>query len=287
MLHQARAVDRLLPYLLAATRDLESAKSELRWLRQAFPNSPTQLLRACLQRSRHYPLQYILGSQPFERLDVLCEPGVLIPRWETEEWASKLAARIKGKRDLKIADLCTGTGCIPLLLATAVANSCLWGVDISDTAVELFNRNCLHNASLIPKDNEITALKSNVLSHTLPLPSVDLITANPPYIPSLYNPASLVDRSVRLYEPKLALIGDNEFYTAIFNHAINLQAKALVCEVGEQYQIDHVIDLAKQHNMSSTLLWSYGQMNDASGNPRIVVLWKPAWSFLSGLCSKI
>lgn len=294
LLNAARKLDRRLPGLLRATRDLESARAELRWLSAAFrDDDPRKLARACAKRARQYPLQYILGSQPFERLEVLCRPGVLIPRWETEEWAVKLAALVRGRHGLTVLDLCTGTGCIPMLMATAVHESALAGVDLSDQAVQLFKKNVQHNALLMNATNEISVVKADILENqgmnalNLPFQTVDLITANPPYIPTLHNPASLVERSVRLYEPKLALLGDNEFYTAIFNHATTLQAKALVCEVGEQYQIDHITGLAEHHNSSTALdeKWTYGQFNDASDNPRIAVLWKPSWSFLKPLCS--
>lgn len=286
LVQHARHLDWRLPYLLAATRDLESAQSELRWLQQKFKD-PEELWRACVRRSRQYPLQYILGTQPFERLDVLCRPGVLIPRWETEEWATKLAGVMRGRQGLKIVDLCTGTGCIPLLLATAVRDSQIWGVDISEKALALFEQNIEHNKSLI-QSNTLTPVNGNALKDALPLSSVDLVTANPPYIPSLYDPSSMVARSVRLFEPKLALLGDKEFYTAIFKHSANLNAQALVCEVGEQDQIDHVIDLAKQANLglSSSNQWAYGQMNDSSNIPRVAVLWKPTWSELGSLCTK-
>lgn len=294
---QARKLHSLLPYLISATRDLESAQNELRWLSQAFSGNPNGLRQACLKRSKHYPLQYILGSQPFERLDILCQPGVLIPRWETEEWTLKLASLIKlhSSTPLKILDLCTGTGCIPLLLSSSVRDSNIWAIDISPTAISLVNRNVQHNSKVLDlarSNNSISAVQANVLNSsmpTLPVSRVDLITANPPYIPTLFNTASPVERSVRLFEPKLALVGDKEFYAAIFNHAVNLQAQALVCEVGDQTQIDHMFNLARQENSKTSLedsTWQYGSMCDSSGNSRVVLLWKPRWSFLDQMCSK-
>ncbi|KAI0392846.1 hypothetical protein F5Y17DRAFT_434908 [Xylariaceae sp. FL0594] len=90
------------------------------------------------RRGRGEPLQYVLGSQPFADLDILCEKGVLIPRHETEAWVVYLADLVfsspspsshhglvsllgeKGPEDeetsLRIVDLCSGTGCISLSL---------------------------------------------------------------------------------------------------------------------------------------------------------------------------
>lgn len=285
----ARKLHKLLPVLLPVTREIGAAQSELRWLQEAFGKTGPRLVNACVKRGRkQYPLQYLLGSQPFERLDILCKPGVLIPRWETEEWAVKLAQVVKGSSGLQIVDLCSGTGCIPLLLATAVSGARITGVDISETATDLFTANIEHNKEYLG-NNAVSVVQADLLkAQSLTFKSVDIVTANPPYIPTLYSPDTPVERSVRLYEPKLALIGDNEFYTAIFDHALKMDAQALVCEVGEQYQIDHLFKLAEQENSRSTsehALWSFGQFNDASGTPRVAVLWKPKWSSLASMCS--
>lgn len=109
--------NRLLPLLLRATRNTPSARTELRWLRE-YAQSPLSFIRhsnskrikwknviqtstshridqkdkdggrrtqailrdLCLRRSKGEPLQYILGTQPFGNLEILCRPGVLIPR---------------------------------------------------------------------------------------------------------------------------------------------------------------------------------------------------------------
>lgn len=340
----------LLPLLLPPTaRSLESAKSELRWIMDAVP--ATQLKQACHLRSHHVPLQYILGSQPFNMLDILCKPGVLIPRWETEEWASRLAtlissnlttsSPIKQSRPKIILDLCTGTGCIPLVLSTAVRNSTILGLDISNSALDLFVKNIAHNASIVKNpdlNNTIIPLHGNVLNcayttnkfpvslfskdlpssnsssskshitsknnssisrsnlHTentalyesiektnsLNVASVDLITSNPPYISKelIQNPLH-TDKSVRLFEPRLALEGNTEFYAAIFHHAMALNAKAVVCEVGSQAQIDFMKTLANGSNVG----WDSISVNDSNGSPRVVALWKKdsEWGFLKHL----
>jgi methylase of polypeptide subunit release factors len=93
LLRQARAQDALLIPLLRTCRDLESARNELRWLREnveekAVSNGPSQqdsasrqqLRRDCLDRGRGKPLQYILGTEFFGELELLCRTGVLIPR---------------------------------------------------------------------------------------------------------------------------------------------------------------------------------------------------------------
>ena len=91
LLLRARNISPLLPLLLRTCRTLDSARNELRWLKErvlGHSNGGTNdrrqsarlLLQLCEQRSRGVPLQYLLGSQPFGELDVLCRFGVLIPR---------------------------------------------------------------------------------------------------------------------------------------------------------------------------------------------------------------
>lgn len=81
-----------LPLILRTTRDLPSAKNELRWLIEHVQDKilastvrdvnyqKKLLLKLCRRRERGEPLQYILGTQPFGELNIHCRPGVLIPR---------------------------------------------------------------------------------------------------------------------------------------------------------------------------------------------------------------
>jgi methylase of polypeptide subunit release factors len=90
-LWRAYGTDALLPLLLRECRVLENASAELRWMKEYVREKQTagtepwearnSLLRLARQRGRGVPLQYLLGSQPFGELDVLCRPGVLIPRY--------------------------------------------------------------------------------------------------------------------------------------------------------------------------------------------------------------
>lgn len=93
-LRQAYKESPLLPILLRSCRDLSTARNELRWLREdvskrsscsqtGIPNTNldrSRLKDLCLERGKGVPLQYILGSQPFGSLDIICKRNVLIPR---------------------------------------------------------------------------------------------------------------------------------------------------------------------------------------------------------------
>ena len=95
---RAYSVSPLLPLVLRGSRCLPSATSEFRWLKEhvketSKPHSNAisrrqSLLWLCRRRARAEPLQYILGSQPFGELDIICRPGVLIPRYFHEKFGS-------------------------------------------------------------------------------------------------------------------------------------------------------------------------------------------------------
>ncbi|KAI0780084.1 S-adenosyl-L-methionine-dependent methyltransferase [Fomes fomentarius] len=193
----------------------ESAQTELRWMSQALqhppgiPLSANSLQQMIARRVAGEPLQYILGSQPFGHLNLAVRRPVLIPRPETEDWALRLADLLAPP--MRMLDLCTGTGCIPLLLCH------LWpagsvhatGVDISEAAIQLAKENA--HLCGIPNRNTFTPvladlMHANFAKHARLEPPYDLITSNPPYIPQ--HEYDALDRSVREYEDVRALLGD-------------------------------------------------------------------------------
>ena len=94
LLRRARNLHPLLPRLLRPCRDLNLAQNELRWLREHALELENEtrsrskhngwyqkLRRLCREREKGKPLQYVLGSQPFGDLEILCRKDVLIPRY--------------------------------------------------------------------------------------------------------------------------------------------------------------------------------------------------------------
>ena len=143
VIREARRISPFLPRLLPANRTIEQASLELKWIKEELPKEDWN--DAVNQRYQLVPLQYILGSQPFGGLNIKCKQGVLIPRWETEEWCNKLVDTIKQihMKQLVVLDACTGTGCIPLLIGHKLSNiaSKIYGFDVSGKAFDLANEN--------------------------------------------------------------------------------------------------------------------------------------------------
>ncbi|SCV05441.1 LANO_0H07558g1_1 [Lachancea nothofagi CBS 11611] len=259
---QASKLNRFLPFLLPECRSIHAARQELRWI-QDESNDDYQVWKRCKLRYRHYPLQYILGSQPFESLNIKCKPGVLIPRWETEEWATDLAHRLPKNRQIHVLDLCTGTGCIPLLIKHIRPDAVVKAVDCSPLATGLAYWN---SKSL---GISIQVIQGDILEHnsTVKPQKVDLITCNPPYI-SQSTFVKETSRSVKLFEPKLALIGCFEFYADLIDHQIS-RAEAFVYEVGELSQCEYVCRRIVEDPILSKV-WRVGFRLDANSKPRVV-----------------
>ncbi|KAF8248860.1 S-adenosyl-L-methionine-dependent methyltransferase [Wilcoxina mikolae CBS 423.85] len=289
LLRRAHRISPLLPPLLKTTRTLPHAILELRWLRahaSTRPN-PASSLRSYIHRRGTLcePLQYILGTQPFGATTILCRRGVLVPRAETEESASHLATLLP--KNAKVVDLCTGTGCIPLLL-TAETLVLAVGVDISPSALSLAIQNREHNREALKPASKVEFIEGDVLAHDIdelvysihacfdeidPVmrESVDVVVANPPYI-SAGGYARETARSVRLWEPRVALEAEEDgdvFYPQIGRIAWSLGAKAVVAEVGGWEQAERVRACWEGMGWSGSTVWK-----DFAGRGRTVVAWR-------------
>ena len=298
LVRRALKISPLLPPLLRADPNIELARRELKWIQNELPQEEWR--NAIWRRSRLEPLQYILKSQPFGPIDIKCRKGVLIPRWETEEWCSRLSATLETTyhdQDLNIIDACTGSGCIPLLMSHQLLETVkvsITGFDVSEEAYSLAQENKKSYTETF-KPPAITFKQADLfdknIHKTLGVDVVDLITSNPPYIPQADYESSLflngVEKSVRIYEPSLALIGENEFYEELIqNLVIPSQASGFVFELGSEEQALCVRNLLQN---STAQIWQIGTMKDTNGKLRCVIGWqeKSPMSTLSELCDDI
>lgn len=157
------------------------------------------------RRRRREPLQHLLGRTTFRHLDLLVRPGVFVPRPETEVVAQHAidAARevARAGRAPVVVDLCCGAGGIALALATEVERVRVLAVDASPEAVALTRA----NAERVGADLEVLVGDVRDVELLAALHgAVDVLVANPPYIPPDAVP---VDPEVRDHDPQLALYG--------------------------------------------------------------------------------
>ena len=153
----------------------------------------------------HMPIQYLIGSVPFNGIDILVEPPVLIPRPETEEWCLKLIEQLKTLDDqqLSILDLATGSGCIALALAHHLPQATIYASDISSQALDLAQKNTEHN-----KISNVTLITSDLFESLPQGVKFDLIVSNPPYIAP--DEWQQLDTSVTKWEDQQALLANDE-----------------------------------------------------------------------------
>ena len=142
------------------------------------------------------PLQYALGETTFYGLKLKVRPGVLIPRPETEELVD-LIVKENGAKDLRVLDLCTGSGAIALALARNLAFADVTAIDVSADALEVAKE----NAALLKADVNIG--QADIFEMLLPENSFDIIVSNPPYVDE--SEKKDMEANVLKYEPHVAL----------------------------------------------------------------------------------
>ena len=183
------------------------------------------------------PVQYITGTTWFNGLKIFVNHHVLIPRPETEELCAMIGldfANYPQKQHFRILDIGTGSGSIAIHLKTTFPMAEVYAVDISDSALEVAERNAIANSC------EICVIQMDILDRKRwhELPSFDLIVSNPPYIPE--SERSMMNRNVVDYEPESALfVPDSnplKFYKSITDFCIEHldSAGRLYFEIYEQ-----------------------------------------------------
>ena len=157
------------------------------------------------RRSKGYPLQYLLGEWEFYGYPFRLDENVLIPRPDTETLIEnvKEICRRNGLKSPKIADLCSGSGCIAITLKKELPSAEVWAVELSDGALGIIKENAaLNNA-------DIHIIKGDVLKKETAdkFSSFDIIVSNPPYVTA--KEMAELQREVR-YEPEMALYGGED-----------------------------------------------------------------------------
>lgn len=233
----------------------------------------TKLREALKRRAKGEPLQYVSGETAFRHIVVKAEPGVLIPRPETEmlvEYAlEKLKQYPEEASGLRVLEVGTGSGCISCALADELEHVAVYATDISPVAVELAKR----NRDALGYTEDIVIVETNLadsLEEQLDQ-SVDLLISNPPYIPSQY--IKTLPKEVSLFEPHLALDGGADGLD-IFRELVALGLKVLkadgifICELHEE-----TLDAAK--NILDAQYKDVEILKDLVGRPRFVYAKRP------------
>ena len=159
------------------------------------------------ERARRIPLQHIVGTVEFMGLEFLVRPGVFIPRPETEFVVVEALKLLEHVAAPVVLDLCTASGVIGVSIAVEKTSAVVHAADVSHAATDLAAANALkhgvqgrvflHLGDLFAADG-LEPLRAKI----------DLITANPPYIPSA--DIATLEPEVSAHEPILALDGGSD-----------------------------------------------------------------------------
>ena len=209
----------------------------------------------------HEPIQYILGEARFHGLDFIIEPGVLIPRQETDELIDIIIDENKDKEDLKVLDLCTGSGCIAIALARNLPFSSICGVDYSEEAVKVAeeNNNLLKTKVIIQKED---------IFDWMPESKYDIIVSNPPYV--MDKEALSMEKNVLDFEPHDAIFVPDDNPLIYYKRIKEIAEKSL--NMGGRLYLEinplkseELKDLLEKGNFSEVTV-----IKDSSGKNRFI-----------------
>jgi len=161
------------------------------------------LATALTQRAEGRPLQYILGEWEFLTLTLRVGEGVLIPRPDTEILCEEAARRLAAVPAPRVLDLCAGTGCVGLGIASLCPGAAVTAVELSQAALPYLRENVARYPAF-----DVTVRQGNVLTEADTFEDGwDAILSNPPYIPT--GDLAGLQREVQR-EPSMALDGSED-----------------------------------------------------------------------------
>ena len=152
------------------------------------------------RRTRHEPVQYILGRTEFWSLELTVNKSVLIPRADTEVLIEEVLAVADGRQ--RVLDVGTGSGAVAIALASERPDFEMTGIDLCPEVLQVAK----HNAETHQFGDRIAFQRADLAD--LPTGPFDLVVSNPPYIPS--DEWALLMPEVRDHEPRLALDGGED-----------------------------------------------------------------------------
>ncbi|QMV66711.1 peptide chain release factor N(5)-glutamine methyltransferase [Sphingobacterium paramultivorum] len=167
---------------------------------------------------KHRPIQYILNKADFYGEIFQVNESVLIPRQETEELVDLIIKNHKSSQNLKIIDIGTGSGCIPITLSKHLNNALVTTIDISKEAIKTAQENAKNLKTQVQFINADIFEWEYIFSDQ----QYNIIVSNPPYITA--GEKQHMNQNVLAYEPELALFIEESapliFYDVISSFAL-------------------------------------------------------------------
>lgn len=159
------------------------------------------------RRATLEPVAYLVGFREFFGLDFEVGPGVLIPRPDTETLVVTLleaAKDMETPQTLRVLDVGTGSGCIPISVAVNCPRAVVTAVELDENVAEVARRNAEKNGV----SDRVTVLQGDLLAPLAADAQFEIIASNPPYVTD--EEMDELQPDVRLHEPHLALRGGKD-----------------------------------------------------------------------------
>ena len=210
------------------------------------------------------PVAYLIGEWEFYGLPLDISTDVLIPRPDTEVLVDQALEYIKPLGECRVLDLCAGSGCVGLAIASQAPKARVVLGELSEGALRICRQNIRRNGL----SSQVVPLAMDVMAGPpAHMGEFDCIVSNPPYIPRA--DIETLDVSVKDYEPHMALDGGEDgldFYRTICQNWQDVMhvGTRLLFEVGIG-QADDVLRL-----MRSAGFGDLEVIDDPAGIPRVV-----------------
>jgi release factor glutamine methyltransferase len=220
-----------------------------------------QLDQVAYLLNQHKPIQYILGFEEFMGIKLYVNENVLIPRPETEELVQWIVEDYKQQKNLTIADIGTGSGCIAISLKKIIPQAFVHAIDVSKSALDIASKNALHT------QQEIHFHQLNILNDDLPT-KFDVLVSNPPYV--LESEKMQMRKNVLDFEPSLALfVPDDD--PLLFYKRIAMLAEQQLNDAGTLYFEINESYAAETQKLFSENAWHTPELrNDIRGKARML-----------------
>ena len=241
--YDAREIRTMAAYILKEVAGIESYKIIVSPEQELGQTVSAILQDITAQMAKGRPVQYVLGYEYFCGDKFNVSEGVLIPRPETEEIVRYVIAEAEVNAlggDMRILDLCTGSGCIAWSLARALPGSHVWGCDISERALDIAKSQKIED-EVADRVNffRCDLLAADALETIAKVGKFDIVVSNPPYV--CEGERSQMRPNVLDFEPEEALfVSDDEpliFYERIaeLSEGVLKEGGRLYFEVNERF----------------------------------------------------
>ena len=232
-LYDAREASNIADLIIENVTGLKKMDRMLNKTRSLSADQENQLIKYSAQLLREAPVQYVLHESWFFGQKFYVDESTLIPRPETEElvaWVVEDFGQLKNKREpaVKILEVGSGSGCIPIIIKKKLPGAELISCDISEAALQVAKKNSKDHGVTIDF-LQLDFLDRNAWSR---IPTVQCIVSNPPYV-SAKEKASMRPNVLK-YEPEQALFVPNED-PLIFYRAIGEFAREKLAHSGQIY----------------------------------------------------